>query len=107
MDDYNPIDNKTMNSLIEKGLAMNVYLNGEWGSYRHTALKSGNIYYLLCNCFYATVMIVRGHYFLLLSISPYVRTSACPSLPKEVYNQCLPQFVAFRLKLGTYVARIV
>ena len=50
MNDNKTIDNKTMNSLTEKDLAMNVYLNGEWGSYRHSALKPGNICYLQCNC---------------------------------------------------------
>ena len=46
MDDNKTIDNVTINSLTEKDLAMNVYSNGEWGSYRHSALKPGNICYL-------------------------------------------------------------
>ena len=42
MDDSVPLlDDKVMQMLVSRDLFMNVYKNGEWGSYTHFPLKPG------------------------------------------------------------------
>ena len=43
LDPGGPLDSEVMQKLVSRDLAMNIFQNGDWGSYRHRQLHTGEL----------------------------------------------------------------